>query len=117
MTQEEIFYQLNKVNENGGNLIIKIPVDISNIIKYYELKKMSHENLFNTCIVNNDQISNEFNIKRFLKEYEENYILLNNYMRQNLKNILGDKGYEFICINKFSFEYDTSIDILRLFKK
>lgn len=115
MDQLELKEQLTNLKE--GKIIIKDTGAIADRLNFFDLKLKSYENLFNTCITNNSQISNEFNMNRFLDEYSQLYIIREMFIKESLINIIGQENFDIMIENDIEYMFNIPLKIYHIYKK
>jgi hypothetical protein len=92
--------------DNEQRLFISVSEDVSKKMQLIFLKHRAYESLFRTCLVDNPDVSNEFNLNQFLQEYAAAYMEMNDLINTTMLQYVGRDNFE--LINKLGIRYDIN---------
>lgn len=95
--------------------IESINIDYCNSIAMSEFQLKSYEKLFQSCLSSNIEITNEFNMNKFLNEYSNRCAEIELYKLEILKDTLKDE-YNILMNGSFKYFIDYNKKVLTIIK-
>lgn len=102
--------------EDGQRLYIPIDKDICRKMKLLHYKKVSYENLFTSCLVDN-QIKNKFDLEKFLNKYVNVYMELDDLIKEAAVSVLGLNIFRTLLRSGLKYEVNWELGVLMIYRR
>lgn len=114
--QENILEELKHLKQ-GQRIFIKIEREKLNLFKLAHFKLESYNNLFTSYINNTCEEPNEFNMQKFIDNYNEYRTKYINSRRSILVSGLSEEGLNYIDRNNIQWFIDVNLERVMIYKE
>ena len=116
-SEQDLFSKIIDM-KNGSEIYIDISNKSDELkkLRLLDLQRQSYENLFTTCIVNNDLASNQFNLEKFLEKYRDVYVGYGDINRGLIINSVGSKVYKLMIKENIRFSINWDLEAIVISK-